>query len=285
MIYKDYNDLSKDVIPSLNEYIDVHIEKYSLQPCLTKAMKYSIDSGGKRIRPLLLLSTFYTFSDDLPLEHLFAAAGALELVHTYSLIHDDLPAMDNSSVRRGKPSNHKVFGEAEAILVGDALLSLSFEWLSNMSFPTPTVTRLINILSHEIGPSGMVAGQMKEIVHKNEQLCIDDILDLDIKKTSSLILASVQMGAALADVPFRQQSILEKFANDFGLAFQIKDDIDDFCNDSKNIKNTIPSLIGIDNSKKKIRSLVLDAKKQLDNISEDTSLLESFLNYFKDEMV
>lgn len=285
MIYKDYNDLSKDVIPSLNEYIDVHIEKYSLQPCLTKAMKYSIDSGGKRIRPLLLLSTFYTFSDDLPLEHLFAAAGALELVHTYSLIHDDLPAMDNSSVRRGKPSNHKVFGEAEAILVGDALLSLSFEWLSNMSFPTPTVTRLINILSHEIGPSGMVAGQMKEIVHKNEQLCIDDILDLDIKKTSSLILASVQMGAALADVPFRQQSILEKFANDFGLAFQIKDDIDDFCNDSKNIKNTIPSLIGIDNSKKKIRSLVLDAKKQLDNISEDTSLLESLLNYFKDEMV
>ncbi|MBU3851709.1 MAG: polyprenyl synthetase family protein [Candidatus Paralactobacillus gallistercoris] len=293
-MYQNYHELAQDILPSFNEYLDTQIERASQQPTLTKAMQYSLDAGGKRLRPLLLFATVATFSD-LSLSHLYGIAGAVELVHTYSLIHDDLPAMDDATLRRGQAANHRVFGEAEAILAGDALLTLSFEWLSDANFPTPTVMRLVNILAHAAGPSGMVAGQMNDIKATDHQLSLTALDDLNMQKTGALITAAVQMGAALADVPFGQQAALEQFANDFGLAFQIKDDLLDMTattaelgkpanQDDLHAKNTYPRLLGVAAAQTKIKDLVNDAQQQLAQLPTDTTLLASFLDYFKDEM-
>lgn len=294
MTYQTYQALAADLMPSFNEYLDEQLAKFSTQPLLTKAMQYSIDAGGKRLRPLLLLATVATFSD-LPLDHLFGIAGAIELVHTYSLIHDDLPAMDDADLRRGKQTNHRVFGEAEAILAGDGLLTLAFEWLSDANFPTPTVMRLVNILAHAAGPAGMVAGQMNDIEANGKQLSLDELMQVNMQKTGYLLIAAVQMGAALADVPFGKQALLEQFATDFGIAFQIKDDLLDMTASTAELgkpahhdlfkdKNTYPQIAGVAAARTKITSLITDAKQQLKQLPVDTTLLHSFLDYFKDEM-
>ena len=293
MIYKDYNDLSKDVIPSLNEYIDVHIEKYSLQPCLTKAMKYSIDSGGKRIRPLLLLSTFYTFSDDLPLEHLFAAAGALELVHTYSLIHDDLPALDNDDLRRGKPTNHKVFGDAMATLAGDALLNYAFEIMLSSSInkkDSNKYLKAINEVAKHTGIYGMIGGQVVDVESENEIINKDKLDFIHLNKTAAIIIGCMRAGAIIGGATEEELVKVTKYGKNIGLSFQIIDDILDIIGDEtklgkpigsdiENHKSTYPSLLGIEKSREIARQLIEEAKSSIDGLSSNIDFLNQLGDY------
>ncbi|KMO45260.1 geranyl transferase, partial [Lacticaseibacillus rhamnosus] len=189
-------------------------------PHLRAAMAYSVDAGGKRLRPLLLLSVVAMY-DGVVAEAL-PAATALEFVHTYSLIHDDLPAMDNDDLRRGQPTNHKQFGEALAILAGDALLTDAFAILSQ-HYPEKG-TALVQILAEAAGSSGMVAGQVLDMDGEQTQYDLATLKQMHQAKTGALIQAGVAMGSLFVAIPEADQAALADFAAAFGLGFQIKDD-------------------------------------------------------------
>ncbi|KRN29659.1 ispA protein [Lactobacillus selangorensis] len=290
---QDYRQFAQHVLPHLNQYLDERLDKDIVGPNLRDAMKYSVDAGGKRLRPLLVLATMGTFSD-APLAQGFGAAGAIELVHTYSLIHDDLPAMDNSDLRRGEPTNHKVFGEAHAILAGDGLLTLAFQWLAeNTDLTAEQRIQQVGILSRAAGPANMVAGQVEDIEGEQKKLDLDHLTTLHRHKTGAMIEAAVWMGTVMTDLTKAQQDVLKRYASDFGLAFQIQDDLMDVLgteaetgkpvgNDTEAHKNTFPSLIGIDASIERINQLVADANDALAAVQSlgDVTLLQSFLDYF-----
>ena len=192
-------------------------------PHLRAAMVYSVEAGGKRLRPLLLLSVVAMYdgviADALP------AAAALEYVHTYSLIHDDLPAMDDDDLRRGKPTNHKQFGEALAILAGDALLTDAFAILSRQ-YPEKGVA-CVQILAEAAGSNGMVGGQVLDMDGENEQYHLETLKRMHEAKTGALIQAAIAMGGLFVTIPETDQTALADFSAAFGLGFQIKDDIND----------------------------------------------------------
>ncbi len=192
---------------------------------IVEAMRYSTLSGGKRIRPFLLIATAEMFN--APLASCLTAAAAIEFIHCYSLIHDDLPAMDDDDFRRDQPSCHKKFDEATAILAGDALLTLAFEVLTRPDAATEAQIRceLVNILAKSAGFRGMVGGQMIDIENANRQLTKEQIANMHRQKTGELFMASVEMGAALGRAGKDSRMSLRYFANDLGLAFQIRDDI------------------------------------------------------------
>ncbi|WP_099974916.1 polyprenyl synthetase family protein [Lactobacillus terrae] len=269
------------LLPSFNEYLNSQITKDVTQPDLREAMLYAVNSGGKRVRPMLMLATVY--SSGIKFENLneyFDLAGAIELIHTYSLIHDDLPEMDNSDIRRGKPTVHKKFNAAIAVLAGDALLTQAFYWISKSKLDASRRMAAIRVLSHNAGPMGMVAGQVKDMDSENKKLSFDELVELHNEKTGDLIVASVTMGATTAD---HSLSInLVEYAKKIGLAFQIKDDIDDFQNGEDQNKNTFPNLLGINESEDLLSEYVKDALNAvLKEEKFDKNLLVSFLDYFK----
>lgn len=254
-------------------------------PALTlqKAIAYATLNGGKRIRPLLVYLTGKTF--DATWESLDAPACAIELIHVYSLIHDDLPAMDNSDLRRGKPSCHKAFDEATAILAGDALQSLAFEILAQHSPLLTSQQQLdrIKILSQASGIHGMAAGQMLDI---EKITTLDELNQMYRLKTGALLTASVQLGAisaGLADTTIFNALFI--FAKNIGLAFQIQDDILDIEGtaigkpqgiDQINQKMTYPSFIGLEKSRKEVEILFNAAIHSLDFLGEKKKLLCDF---------
>jgi len=190
-----------------------------------EAMRYSTLSGGKRLRPFLTLCSAGLFgvSWDAAIE----AAAAIEFIHTYSLIHDDLPAMDNDDLRRGKPSCHKAFGEAAAILAGDGLLTYAFQVLSSNKVHADTAVRceLISALAQASGCWGMVGGQMMDLEAENKQLSVEEIIRLQRLKTGELFAVSCEAGAILGKAPGMMRNLLRAYAHDMGLAFQITDDL------------------------------------------------------------
>lgn len=224
---------------------------------LRKAMRYACLNGGKRLRPYLAYQSAALF--DAPLEKIDPIAVAIELVHCYSLIHDDLPAMDNDDLRRGKPTCHKVFGEATAILAGDALLTFAFEVLSRAA--TTQKNELINLkiirlLAEAAGPSGMVQGQALDLAAEGKQLSYAQLCQMHAAKTGALIAASVQCGAIAGGATANDLDKLHEFGLAIGLAFQIKDDILDALGNSetmgktkgqdvKNQKCTFVTLLGL----------------------------------------
>ncbi len=198
---------------------------------LFEGMRYSILAGGKRIRPFLVLAFSRLFGGARDTALSFAAA--VEMVHTYSLIHDDLPAMDNDDLRRGRPTNHKVFGEAEAILAGDALLTMAFEVLATADCPAPDALRAVRVLADCAGARGMVGGQMMDIRSEREAPDRATLDRLHAKKTGALIRAAAELGAISAGV--RDEKILadvRRYAAGIGLAFQITDDVLDAYGDT-----------------------------------------------------
>lgn len=222
---------------------------------LHEAMRYSVEAGGKRLRPLLLLMVLKAFGKEVQTG--YPAGAAVELIHTYSLIHDDLPAMDDDAMRRGRPSSHIVFGEATAILAGDALLTLAFSVIAvDKKTNAEKVLKLIAFLSESAGPKGMVAGQQEDIDGENRTLSLSEIQSIHRKKTGALLSYSFYAGGLLSDCSDDEMALLNGIAEKIGLAYQIRDDILDITStqeelgkpvgsDEEKEKSTYPHLLGL----------------------------------------
>ncbi|MFD1736401.1 polyprenyl synthetase family protein [Bacillus salitolerans] len=242
---------------------------------LLAAMNYSLQAGGKRLRPLLLFATLKGFNKEMELG--LPVATAIEMIHTYSLIHDDLPSMDNDDLRRGKPTNHKVYGEALAILAGDALLTYSFQVMAEMQHSAITdemKIRLIRELAIASGPEGMVGGQVADMQGENQELRLEEMEYIHTRKTGKLLSFSVVAGAILSNATPEQYLNLKKFSEHLGLAFQIRDDILDIegteaeigkpvGSDQGNMKSTYPSVLTLDGAKQKLSEHIHFAKQHL----------------------
>ncbi|HEY9068756.1 MAG TPA: farnesyl diphosphate synthase [Candidatus Ozemobacteraceae bacterium] len=234
----------------------------AVPPKLHEAMRYSVCAGGKRIRPALCLITAEGFG--AAGEGVLRAACALELLHTYSLIHDDLPAMDDDDLRRGRPTNHKVFGEAMAILAGDALQTLAFEWMSGIGrdgLPADRVLAAVSRFAEASGHAGMVGGQVLDIEGEQRRISLDELRRIHRLKTGALLEVSIGIGGILGGARPEELALLSEYGHQVGLLFQIIDDILDVegaaadlgktpGSDVRHGKSTYPSLLGLDGAKR-----------------------------------
>ncbi|WP_157047098.1 polyprenyl synthetase family protein [Liquorilactobacillus oeni] len=296
MMESDLNSFRQEKLPLLEQQMKNFLQGLDAEKSLQKSMQYSLESGGKRIRPLLMLAVCQVLKKRVD-EPVFAAAGSLEFVHTYSLIHDDLPEMDNDDLRRGRPTNHKVFGQAEAVLAGDGLLTASFEWLANCQLPSELKLKLIGLLATAAGPQGMVSGQVADIEGEHKELKLAQLQLLHRRKTGALIQYACQAGGLIGDANARQMIYLTQFGQSFGLAFQINDDILDVVSTQEKLgkavhkdqaenKNTYPGLLGLKESYSELKRVVQKAKNALEGLQKNlengknTELLWDFLDYF-----
>lgn len=277
----DFKQFHEKVLPEFDKFLTKKLTDEIKQPLMRESMLYSLNSGGKRVRPMLMLATAYSSGvkfDDLP--KYFDVAGAIELIHTYSLIHDDLPEMDNDDYRRDKLTSHKKFGTGPAVLAGDGLLTQAFYWIAKSNLDTSKRMAAVRILSHNAGPMGMVAGQMTDITKEDKQLTLDELTQLHMQKTADLIIAAITIGASCADHSLSKE--LVEYSQKVGLAFQVKDDLDDYDDGEDSNKNTYPNLLGKEAAEEKLRNLVKDAfNAVLKEEKFDKHLLVSFLDYFK----
>ena len=279
-----------------NQQINVALEKilHDSQPPepIVEAMKYSLMAGGKRIRPVLCIAAAEAVGGKP--QAVLPAACALEMVHTYSLIHDDLPAMDNDDLRRGKPTCHVAFDEATAILAGDALLTLAFEVLSSVQISGETQAlgwlKVIHIISTAAGYRGMIQGQMLDMAAEGQDLTVDELKSMHALKTGALIEASLLCGAVLADARKRQMEVLGTYARNIGLAFQVTDDILNVEGNPKVMgkaagtdelreKSTYPALLGIKTSRQYARNLVDEALQVLEVFDKEADPLRALAMY------
>ena len=278
------------------ELVDIFLKSYFDKPLLPTmlydAMKYSLFAGGKRIRPILTIASYEACGGN-PVD-IIPLAAAVELIHTYSLIHDDLPAMDNDELRRGIPTSHKVFGEAMAILAGDALLTEAFLMMtvttSQKKFRPTYLMKSIRELALAAGASGMVGGQAQDILSENAEPDLHTLNFIHLHKTAALIKASVRTGALLAGIRGNKLKSLTTYGEHIGLAFQIVDDILDIegvteelgksaGSDIEKNKMTYPSLIGIDESKERAQELVAEAIKSIREFSSEALPLREIARY------
>ncbi|QAT49673.1 polyprenyl synthetase family protein [Caproiciproducens sp. NJN-50] len=275
------------------EVVQAYLEKYVpeeklLQSGLFQAMRYSLLAGGKRIRPILLLEFCGACGGDQ--ESALPFACAVEMIHSYSLIHDDLPCMDNDDMRRGKPSNHVVFGEAQALLAGDALLTMAFETMlspdSVAAVGASRAAEAAGILAKAAGAYGMAGGQMIDLQSEGKQISADTLIRMDECKTGALICAASKMGCVLAGAKERMLHAAEKYAKAIGLAFQITDDILDvegqqallgkpIGSDLEKGKSTYVSTLGLEKARTLVRELTDEAVSALSCFEESGDYLRS----------
>jgi len=284
---------------SKRKQIDRAIDKIIGQPTnsnvVVSAMRHSLMSEGKRIRPILCIAASQAVGGQT--EDVIRVACALEMIHTYSLIHDDLPAMDNDDLRRGKPTCHIAFDEATAILTGDALLTLAFEILSSIEPNNINNAlkwlRVINIIAKAAGYKGMIEGQIKDIASEGNPLGLEDLEQMHALKTGALIEASIITGAILGNGSFEQIEQLNVYAKNIGLAFQVIDDIlnvegdpavmgKDVGTDQARKKSTYPSILGIEKSKEFAKKLVNNALQALDYFDNKSNSLRAIAHYIID---
>jgi len=250
---------------------------------LEKAMEYSLMAGGKRLRPVLLMAAADAVGKD---GAAFLTTGcAIEMIHTYSLIHDDLPAMDNDDYRRGKPTNHKVFGDGIAVLAGDALLTLAFEVMLRQEGAAPeTIVTVVSEMSRAAGPYGMVGGQVLDLEGEGRRLDLAALRKIHMGKTGALFCAAIRSGAILAGAKEEELAALTLYAERFGLAFQITDDILDVTGDEaaigkpvgsdvRNEKATYVTLTSLEEAKKLAEDAVDEAVAALDIFGERAAFL------------
>jgi geranylgeranyl diphosphate synthase type II len=243
---------------------------------LHKAMRYSVFAGGKRLRPVLVIAGAEAVGGSA--ERVMPTACAMELIHTYSLVHDDLPAMDNDDFRRGVPTNHKVFGEATAILAGDALLTLAFRLVAeNVRQTDPGALEVVVDIADAAGHAGMVAGQVADLEAEGRQVGADTVDYIHAHKTGALIRTSLRVGARLCGADAAQVRALSVAGADLGLAFQIVDDILDVVASSEELgktagkdqaqqKATYPAIHGIEASRARARRLIEEAEEALTSL-------------------
>lgn len=261
------------------------------QEILNQSMYYSLIGGGKRIRPVLALASAEVVGGDL--ETILPAAVSLELIHTYSLIHDDLPAMDNDDYRRGRLSNHKVFGEANAILAGDSLLTYAFELLADPGIGQPErQLRIIREVAVAAGKDGMVGGQVADVAGAGKTLNLNEIEEIHKGKTGALLTASARLGGILAGGTEEQVKALTDYAQELGLAFQIKDDILDVVGNSEILgklagsdlrqgKATYVSLLGLAGAEQQLHAQILKAQTALKPFAEGAFFLSELAYYIE----
>jgi geranylgeranyl diphosphate synthase type II len=269
-------------LPSLDSY----------PPRLMDAMRYSVFAGGKRLRPILMLAATEAVGGET--EAILPAACAIECVHTYSMIHDDLPAMDDDDLRRGKPTNHVVYGEAMAILAGDALLTHAFELLSRAPlvdrFSASVLLQVHQCLASASGGFGMIGGQVIDIISEGQEVELATVEYIHRHKTAALIEASVVMGGLLGGGTDEEVQALRTYGHQIGWAFQIADDILDVEGDAAILgkavgrdaelaKATYPAIVGVDVSRQRARELMEEGIQALDVLRHDTVWLRQIASY------
>ncbi|WP_342525479.1 polyprenyl synthetase family protein [Chryseomicrobium sp. FSL W7-1435] len=276
-------------LQDIEQHLLAGIQQQSITETLKKSMLYSLEAGGKRVRPMLLLAVLEEFGQ--PLARGYDAACALEYIHTYSLIHDDLPAMDDDELRRGKPTNHVVFGEATAILAGDGLLTEAFRLLSHSTTYTDgEKISLIRLLSEAAGAKGMVGGQLMDMEAEGSAVELAHLQQIHANKTGALLQFSVQAGALLSGANEQQQQALAEYATALGVLFQVQDDILDVTADStilgktagKDIaanKSTYPALLTLEGAVAERTKYHQQATEALASIGKGQGLLKSFADY------
>ena len=267
----NFNTRSSEYREFIEDYLDKGCFQYPMEPQqeLFSAMRYSLLAGGKRLRPIFVFDFCRMCGGDWKTAAPFAAA--VEMIHTYSLIHDDLPCMDNDDYRRGRLTNHKVYGEAVAVLAGDALLTAAFSYLAKAEFSPEMRIRAVEVLAHCAGELGMVGGQVLDMQSEQRQCTEKEVLDFQSRKTGALIRAACVLGVLAGSGSESQIKAAEAFAGHLGLAFQIRDDMLDVIGNAKELgkaigvdssKNTFVQLFGIEACDKLVRShtdMALDA--------------------------
>lgn len=262
------------------------------QKLIMEAMNYSMQAGGKRIRPMLMLETYRLFGGKSKVIEPFMAA--IEMIHTYSLVHDDLPAMDNDDYRRGKETTHKVYGEAMGILAGDALLNFAFETATkafDMETDNARIGRALQVLATKAGIYGMVGGQVVDVLAENNQEMDKEKLNFIYRlKTAALIESSMLIGAILAGATAKEQKIIEQAAGEVGLAFQIQDDVLDVTStlevlgkpigsDEKNNKITYVTYEGLEKAKEDVKTISESAVAHMESLVVKNEFLNELLLY------
>ncbi len=287
---------------NLNQYldrqcgrVDAALDKLlppetAVPPTIHKAMRYSMFAGGKRIRPVLCLAACEAVGG----KHAAAMplACAVECIHTYSLIHDDLPCMDDDDLRRGKPTNHKVFGEGIAVLAGDALLTEAFTMVAGSNPPKHyPMQMLVRDLALAAGSLRLIAGQVQDLEGEDRQLALEEVKRTHLNKTAALITASIRLGAMAGNASPSELKRLTRYGQDIGLAFQVIDDILDATStkeimgksvraDEKNKKSTFPIVLGLDKSREFAADLIADAHKQLSVFGKRAEPLRAIADFF-----
>jgi geranylgeranyl diphosphate synthase type II len=290
MNIEDYLNRKRE---DVDQFLEDQVPQADTSPgILSEAIRYSLLAGGKRIRPILTIAAAEAVG--IPPKALLSVACAFECIHTYSLIHDDLPAMDNDDFRRGKPTNHKVYGEAMAILAGDGLQTMAFEFCSRpdlVSDLDPSCQiQIIYELAVGSGNQGMVGGQVLDIQAENQKVALADLQNIHVHKTGRLIRASVRAGALLSGANATQLESLTGYAEDIGLAFQIADDVlnvtgtreelgKDANTDVERGKQTYPSFYGLEGAQKLGQDCVDRAIQHLDHFDDRADPLRGIARY------
>ena len=288
--------LLKDFFKEKRVEVDAALEKLLPEPegeakKLFEAMRYSVFAGGKRLRPCLFLAVMDLFQKDG--KNFLPFACSLELIHTYSLIHDDLPAMDDDDLRRGKPTCHKVFGEAQAILAGDALLTYAFNAMIKVRpyAQAEAILDAIDEVAYSAGIEGMVVGQVVDVAWENQDLELEELEYIHRNKTGALFRAAILSAAILSGANGKEIEALREYAMQIGLVFQIADDILDVIgdekklgkpigSDAKNYKSTYPSILGLNEARDMGESAVEAAIRSLEPFGDRAALLEEVPKYF-----
>lgn len=297
-------NFQNDWLPKIDNQLNLDLEKVSSDDHVVAMLKYAVLNGGKRLRPLLTLAIVASFDQKIT-SSILKAATAVEWVHSYSLVHDDLPAMDNDLIRRGQPSVHARFGEAEAILVGDALLTGAFDVVvtandnanENEAIGADELLAMVQNLSHQAGGSGMVLGQVHDMQNHNAQGVSDKdwlINDVYVPKTAALLQYAALSGGRLAyfsETVEHTQTNQDLFniGRHFGIAFQIQDDLDDFDQDDQEDVGSLPHLIGVAAARQQRDQYLAKAGQLLTEVSKretsfDRTLLDDFLNLIGDKI-
>jgi geranylgeranyl diphosphate synthase type II len=275
----------------INKALDRLIPSEKVEPpTIHKAMRYSLFAGGKRIRPVLTLAACEAV--DGKTAAAMPLACAVECIHTYSLIHDDLPCMDNDDFRRGKPTNHKVFGEGIAVLAGDALLTHAFTLVAQSKPPARYhVRQLVDELAHAAGSLRLIAGQVQDLENEKRRASLDEVITTHKNKTGALIIAAIRLGAMAGNASASELKRLTKYGQNLGLAFQVIDDVLDATStkeimgksvraDQKNNKSTFVTTLGLDKSRAFASDLIADAHKQLAPFGKRATPLRAIADFF-----
>lgn len=276
---KEYLKEKKELI---EKTIDSYLGEFSYPHVIAEGMRYAVLNGGKRIRPVLILMTLDILGKDETLG--LPSGAALEMIHSYSLVHDDLPALDNDDYRRGKLTTHKKFGEAQGILIGDSLLTHAFNVLTEKNegvISYEKIVEIVKLTSSYAGINGMIGGQTVDVESEGKKIDMETLKYIHKNKTGKLLRLPIEIGCVIGDASKEIREKLEEYADLIGLAFQIKDDILDVEGDFEKLgkpvgsdaeleKSTYPSLIGMDESKKLLDETLEKAKKIIaDNFSEE----------------
>ncbi|HEX7675578.1 MAG TPA: farnesyl diphosphate synthase [Bdellovibrio sp.] len=278
-------DLEKEMslrVQTVNQFVEKYLSDMALPQGnaiaeLRKSMLYSATNGGKRFRPVLSLLVAELFA--CPIEKVLPFAAAVEFIHTYSLIHDDLPCMDNDDVRRGKPTNHKVFGEDFALLAGDALLTEAFMLLAkNYADSGFLVGRLTELVSEAAGIRGMVGGQAIDLRAEEKQMSLEELTHLHRLKTGALIRLSVEGAAIIAGAKPSDIESLKKFGEGLGLAFQVADDVLDHGEKDQDIRS-FTGILGLEGTKDYLQEISDETMTELRKVSNDAAMLEYLINF------